>query len=169
VVQNGKRKQTSYAWRNTTVGYALDAFYNSNVGDAQKLAQQWQDTNIAEGIGPNGKFSTADHRWFWASHGDTDMSKAWPYYYAKEDYQRCFEVKRAVDPNGVFSPNPFVVGWPETKPKHRAAAPAAAAAFASTPEHALDDAAFAKGHADRAKARAEAKGIDTAELFRSNV
>ena len=71
--------------------------------------------------------------------------------------------------DGLKLPNPFVVGWPETAPKQLAAASAAGVAFASKPEPALDDAAFAKDHADRARSRAEAKGIDTAELFRSNV
>jgi hypothetical protein len=170
VVKNGKRKQTAYAWRDTTVGYALDAFFNTNVDNAQKLAQQWQAANIAEGVGPNGKFSTTDHRWFWASHGNTDMSKVWPFYYSTAaDYARCLKVKHAVDPGGVFSPNPFVVGWPETAPKHKATVPAAVAALVTEPEPALDDAAFAEGHADRARSRAKAIGIDTAELFRSNV
>ena len=94
VTKNGKRKQTAYAWRNTTVGYNIDVFYNTGMPNAQKLAQQWQDTNIAEGVGPNGKFSTADHRWFWASHGDLDMSKVWPFYYSKADYEKCCKVKQ---------------------------------------------------------------------------
>jgi hypothetical protein len=170
VTKNGRRKQTSYAWRNTTVGYSLDVFFNTWVEGARKRAQEWQDVNIAEGVGPNGKFSTTDHRWFWASHGSTDMSKVWPFYYSPDDYAKCCKVKQAVDPNGVFTPNTFVVGYkPEAAPKHLAAAPPATVAAGSKPEPALDDAAFAKGHADRARARAEAKGIPSAGLFRSNV
>ena len=169
VTQNGKRNQTAYAWRNTTVGYNLDAFVNRNFKFAQTIAQDWQNTNTKEGIGPNGKFSTTDHRWFWASHGDLDMSKVWPCYYSPEDYAKCCQVKNTVDPNGVFTANTFVVGYaPETAPKHLAALPTPSVTSASKPEQELDDAAFAKGHTERAKARAEARGISTDHLFRSN-
>jgi hypothetical protein len=166
VTKNGKRKQTSYAWRNTTVGYDLDVFFDAGVQNAQKLAEEWQNVNIAEGVGPNGTFSTADHRWFWASHGNLDMSKVWPFYYSTEDYAKCRKVKQTVDPNGVFTANTFVVGYlPETAPKHIAAAPRDTA-IVCKPEEVLDDAAFTKGHADRAGLRAKAKGIAAAELFR---
>jgi hypothetical protein len=169
VVQNGKRGRTSYAWRNTTVGYSLDGFFDASVENARELARQWQDVNIAEGIGPNGKFSTTDHRWFWASHGSTDMSVVWPCYYDSKDvYTRCCKVKEAVDPKGVFTANTFVVGYePATAPKrpHLSATPAGGAT--SEPEEKLDDATFVKGHADRAMIRAQAKGIPTAELFRT--
>jgi hypothetical protein len=165
VTKNGKLKQTSYAWRNTTVGYNLDVFYNTRVQTALKLAQEWQDINIAEGVGPNGKFATADHRWFWASHGDLDMSKVWPFYYSTDDYAKCCNVKQTVDPNGVFTANTFVVGYsPKTAPKSLAAAPPDVA-IARKPEEALDDAAFSEGHTDRARLRAQAKGIDAAELL----
>ncbi|WP_156435775.1 FAD-binding oxidoreductase [Bradyrhizobium lablabi] len=168
VTKNGKRKQTSYAWRNTTVGYNLDVFYNTRKQNALTLAQEWQNINIAEGVGPNGRFSTTDHRWFWASHGDLDMSKVWPFYYSTDDYAKCCQVKQTVDPHGVFTANTFVVGYsPETAPEHVAAAPRDVAT-ARKPEEVLDDAAFAKGHADRARLRAQAKGIATAELFRSS-
>jgi hypothetical protein len=166
VTKNGKRKQTSYAWRNTTVGYNLDVFYNTRVQNAQKLAEEWQNVNTAEGVGPNGTFSTADHRWFWASHGDLDMSKVWPFYYSKTDYEKCCKVKQAVDPNGVFTANTFVVGYlPEKPPKHLAAAPYDMAIVRKF-EEVLDDAAFAKEHADRIGLRAETKGIAPAALFR---
>ncbi|WP_334512454.1 hypothetical protein [Bradyrhizobium sp. AZCC 1693] len=165
VTKNGKRKQTSYAWRNTTIGYNLDVFYNARMQNAQKLAAEWQNINIAEGVGPNGTFSTADHRWFWASHGDLDMSKVWPFYYSTDDYAKCCKVKQTVDPSGVFTANTFVVGYsPETAPKHLAAP--CDIAVVRKPEEVFDDAAFAKEHADRAGLRAQAKGIATAKLFR---
>ena len=166
VTKNGKRKQTAYAWRNTTVGYNIDVFFNTRMPNAQKLAQQWQDTNIAEGVGPNGKFSTADHRWFWASHGDLDMSKVWPFYYSTDDYAKCCKVKQAVDPSGVFTANTFVVGYsPETAPKHLVAAPRDMS-IAGKSEAVLDDAAFAKERADCAVPRAQEKGIASARLLR---
>ncbi len=166
VVKNGKLRRTSYAWRNTTVGYALDAFFDASVEGARELAQQWQDVNIAEGVGPNGKFSTTDHRWFWASHGSLDMSVVWPCYYSPADYKTCCKVKKEVDRNGVFTANTFVVGYePATAPKHLHWPATAAGGATSEPGEKLDDATFVQGHADRAKSRAQAKGI-TAELFR---
>ena len=123
--KNVDRKQTAYAWRNTTVGYCLDAFHNPNVTNARWAAEQWQKVNNDEGVGPCGKLSKVDHRWFWASHGDTDMSKVWPFYYSPEDYERCCKIKKKHDPKGVFSPNAFVVGYPETAPKHLASLTAA--------------------------------------------
>lgn len=169
VTKNGRRKQTSYAWRNTTIGYNLDIFFNGDMTDAEKLAQEWQSVNVAEGIGPNGKFSTADHRWFWASHGNLNMNEVWPYYYSEDDYAKCCKVKKEVDPHGVFTPNTFVVGYtPDSAPKHLAllVAPDRDATITGTPKEELDDAAFAKGHADRAKLRAQAKGINAVNLFR---
>jgi len=116
--KNAARKQTSYAWRDTTVGYCLDAFYNPNVPNARWAVGEWQKVNNCEGIGPCGKLSKVDHRWFCFSHGDTNMSDVWQFYYSPEDYHRCLEIKKKYDPNGVFTPNSFVVGYPDTAPKH---------------------------------------------------
>jgi len=166
--RNGGRKQTSYAWRNTTVGYNLDIFYNCKMPGAKKHAQDWHLGNLTEGVGPNGKFSTTDHRWFWASHDNIDMHKVWQYYYSDDDYAKCCKIKAEVDPNGVFTPNTFVVGYPDSAPKHLAlnVAPVTKATITGEPEEVLDDAAFTKGHADRAKQRAKEKGIDVTNFFR---
>lgn len=120
MTKNGARKQTSYAWRDTTVGYCLDAFYNPRVEDARGIADHWQKINNDEGIGPHGKVSTVDHRWFCFSHGDIDMRNVWRFYYSPEDYCRCCKIKEEYDPHGVFTPNPFTVGYPESAPKHGA-------------------------------------------------
>lgn len=164
--KNGQNGQTAYAWRDTTVGYCLDAFYDPNWENALGVVKKWQDVNDAEGIGQNGKVSKVDHRWFCFSHGSIDMSQVHQYYYSQADYDRCLKVKKAVDPHGVFSPNPFVVGWPDTAPAYGAlpAAPHDAAVATGIPEQKLDDAAFTKGHAERAKARAAKKGIPTVKL-----
>jgi FAD binding domain-containing protein len=156
----GANKKTAYAWRDTTVGYCLDAFYNPRAENALRKLEQWQGVNIAEGIGPHGMVSIPDHRWFWASHGDLDMSKVWQFYYSSaEDYERCCKVKKLVDPNGVFTANTFVVGY-----THDTARKPVALLAAPPPEQKLDDAAFTKGHAERARRRAEAKGITTVKL-----
>ena len=162
VTKNGRRKQTSYAWRNTTVGYEFDIFYNKNMPLAYKHAHEWQKVNFEKGIGQNGKFSTTDHRWLWASHGSLDMCEVWPCYYSDEDYARCCKVKAAVDPNNVFTPNSFVVGYEPNSAQKHIALPVTSvneATMPGEPEEVLDDAAFTKGHADRAKRRAKAKGI----------
>ena len=159
VAKNGRRKQTSYAWRNTTVGNEFDVFYNPAVPGAHACAHEWQNINIAEGIGKKGKFSTSDHRWFWSSHGNLDMCEVWPFYYSKEDYERCCKVKKHVDPTGVFTANTFAVGYePSSAPKHVALPDTQV----NQPEEVLDDAVFTHGHADRAKRRAKAKGINVA-------
>ncbi|HEX5807838.1 MAG TPA: FAD-binding oxidoreductase [Anaerolineales bacterium] len=169
VTRNGRLRQTSYAWRNTTVGYNLDIFYNPAVTGALQHAQDWHNANIAEGVGPNGKFSTTDHRWFWASHDKLDMCEVWPYYYSADDYAKCCKVKAQVDPNGVFTPNTFVVGYmPDSAPKHLVLPVARVneASIPGQPDEKLDDASFTAGHADRAKRRARAKAINTAKFFR---
>ncbi len=168
VTKNGKRRQTSYAWRNTTVGYNLDIFFNHKMTGAQTLAHDWHTVNRIESVGKNGRFSIDDHRWFWASHDNTNMQDVWQYYYSKDDYDRCCKIKAEVDPNGVFTPNTFVVGYPNSAPKSPALPVKSVdkATTTSKPEDVLDDAAFTKGHADRAKLRAQAKGIDAAKFFR---
>ncbi|HSG42350.1 MAG TPA: hypothetical protein VLA72_04265, partial [Anaerolineales bacterium] len=81
VTRNGKSKQTSYAWRNTTIGYEFDIFYNpARKDNVFKEAYEWQKINQSEGIGLDGKFSTIDHRWFWASHGNLNMYEVSQYY-----------------------------------------------------------------------------------------
>jgi hypothetical protein len=154
VIKNGRRKQTSYAWRNTTVGNEFDVFYNPAVPGALACAQEWQNTNFTEGIGENGKFSTSDHRWFWSSYGKLNLHEMWPCYYSPDDYERCCKVKAKVDPNGVFSPNPFAIGYKSDSMSFDEVT------ITDQIEKILDDAAYTKGHSERAKRRAQAKGIN---------
>lgn len=42
VTKNGKRNQTAYAWRNTTVGYNMDVFFDASAQNAPKLASGHQ-------------------------------------------------------------------------------------------------------------------------------
>ncbi|HAV76748.1 MAG TPA: hypothetical protein DCX53_05270 [Anaerolineae bacterium] len=169
VTKNGKLKQTSYAWRNTTVGLNLDIFYNKNMPGAQTAAHKWHTDNRREAIGRHGKFSTSDHRWFWASHDHINMHQMWRHYYSDKDYERCCKVKKKVDPKGVFTPNSFVVGYtPKSAPKHASLNKAQIdeAEIFGQSEEVLDDSMYTKGHTDRAKLRAKAKGIDVTEFFR---
>ena len=158
VTKNGKRKQTSYAWRNTTIGYEFDIFYDPDA--AYGLANDWQKVNRDESIGPNGKFSTVDHRWFWASHGNLNMNDVWQHYYSKDDYDRCCKIKAEADPSGVFTPNPFAIGYKSDNTS------GTEATSSDQAEKTLDDAAYTKGHIERAKQRAQAKGINVDNFFR---
>ena len=165
VTKNGRRGQTSYAWRNTTVGCNLDIFYNKKMTGAETIAHDWHTGNRLQGVGPHGKFSTTDHRWFWASHDNIDMHRMWHHYYSDEDYARCCKVKEKVDPNGVFTPNSFVVGHaPDSEPEYLTLTDTRVNEAIGTgqPEEGVDDAVLTKDHVKRAKQRAQAKGIHVA-------
>ena len=108
---------TSYSWRDSTIVCILDCFYDQSFPLAQKTAEEWQSTNDSQGIGPNGKFSKEDRRVLWGSYSrvgkseDFNMGCSWPYYHDnKEQYDRLCEIKKEVDPEGVFTPNDFCVG-----------------------------------------------------------
>jgi hypothetical protein len=132
---------------------AVDIFYDPKMIGAQTLAHDWHTVNRIESVGPEGKFSKTDHRWFWASHDNINMHKMWRHYYSNADYDKCCKVKAKVDPKGVFTPNSFVVGYtPHSKPDKEET-------ISEQSEEILDDATFTKGHAERAKQRAKAKGI----------
>lgn len=166
VTRNGARKQTSYAWRKTTIGYNMDIFYNPIDPDAISNAYKWHKENLKQGVGKNGMFSKKDHRWFWASHDNINLDDVWKKYYSsKEDYDRCRRVKKQVDPKGVFTPNPFAIGYKPKKAllRHKTVSPVDKTGEV---EEFLDDALFTKGHTERAKQRAQAKGINVDKFFR---
>lgn len=108
---------TSYSWRDSTIVCVLDCFYNQLSPFAKGIAEKWQLTNDNEGIGQNGKFSKEDRRVLWGSYSrvgkseDFNMGCSWPYYHDnKEQYDRLCKIKKAVDPDNVFTPNDFCVG-----------------------------------------------------------
>jgi len=73
-------------------------------------AEDWQKVNDEEGIGPNGVFSKQDRRQLWGSYGDWDLDKVWNLYYEdRATYDKLRQVRKAADPYGVFTPNPFCV------------------------------------------------------------
>jgi hypothetical protein len=111
---------TAYSWRDATIGFNMDLFYDAGTNpNAQALAQRFQNQYAVEAIGPNGIFSKPDLRWFWASHGDKDLSRVWQYYLSPTAYQSLLGIKAAHDPNMIFSPNTFCVGGakPPAKPR----------------------------------------------------
>ena len=100
---------TSYSWRDSTICQDLDCFYkDGEVG--KKAAAEWQAGNDKIMIGEDSPYSKQDKRVLWASYGDWDMEKSWPFYYEDRDkYERIGRQRYKADPNGTFTPNPFNV------------------------------------------------------------
>jgi FAD binding domain len=98
---------TSFSWRDSTVACTLDCFYGPG---AKETAEEWHRINDSEGIGPQGKFSKQDRRVLWGSYGSIDLDASWSYYYEdRAKYERLRKARRAADPDGLFTPNPFCV------------------------------------------------------------
>lgn len=120
-VVNGERGETAYHWRDGMV-VGLNVFYDPKNPGSRERAEAWQARIDAEGTGTEpGHISPEMYRWFGFPTGNQVMSEVWSAYFTPEAYERCLAVKRAVDPNGVFSATPFAVGYDE-----RAGADAAA-------------------------------------------
>ena len=102
-----KDNGTSYSWRDTTMVAVLDCFHNKQ---AEVTAVDWQRGNDQEGIGPDGKFSKKDRRVLWGSYGDFNLDNVWDKYYeSREKYNKLREVRKRMDPDGLFTPNTFCV------------------------------------------------------------
>ena len=98
---------TSYSWRDSTLVCTLDCFHESA---AKVQAEGWEKVNDLEGIGPNGKFSKQDRRVLWGSYGSFDLDKNWSSYYEdRAKYEGLQKARKAADPDGIFTPNPFCV------------------------------------------------------------
>jgi len=109
VIQN-KGNGTSYNWRDSRLGFTCDIFYTPTE-TAHRFALDWQAANDNAFIGENGCFSKRDIRYFWGSYGNHDLTSVWPCYYESEEvYKRLLAIKKAVDPQKIFSPNPFCIG-----------------------------------------------------------
>jgi len=114
--RNGQNSPASYSWRDTNLGYTIDAFYNH--AHLHDTAKKWQEGND-KGVGkPDAPFCEHDHRLLWASH-DLDLSANREYYYdnvPEGKYERLCEIKKRYDPTGVFTPNRFCIGLPVPDP-----------------------------------------------------
>jgi hypothetical protein len=104
----GQSGETSYSWRDSTFVYTLDAFYElGDQGQSKANAIAFQN-ELGSGLGT---FASEDRRVLWASFGDHNMRNVWHAYYdSVEKYERLVEIKKRVDPKGIFTPNAFVVG-----------------------------------------------------------
>ena len=100
---------TSYSWRDSTVVVTSDCFYTE--GEKGKaLAGKWQAANDKLMCGENSSYSKDDRRVLWASYGDWDMDKSWPFYFESRDkYEKIGKQRFLADPDGTFTPNPFCV------------------------------------------------------------
>jgi hypothetical protein len=113
--------KTAYSWRDATIGINFDIFYDVETNaDALALAKSYQAAYTAKAIGPGGLFSNPDLRWYWATHGNRDLSQVWQYYLSPAAYQRLLQIKQTYDPQSVFSPNAFCVGGARQPSKPRA-------------------------------------------------
>ena len=100
---------TAYSWRDSTVCQVLDCFYKEGE-EGKALAKGWQDVNDKLMCGEKSTFSKRDKRVLWASYGDWDMDKSWPFYYEdRAKYERIGKQRSLADPQGTFTPNPFNV------------------------------------------------------------
>ena len=100
---------TAYSWRDSTVCQVLDCFHKEGE-KGRALAQSWQAVNDKLMCGENSPFSKQDKRVLWASYGDWDMDKSWPFYYEdRAKYERIGKQRFLADPQGTFTPNPFSV------------------------------------------------------------
>jgi FAD/FMN-containing dehydrogenase len=116
---------TCYAWRDTSMSYAFDVFYDE-YGVLDELvhllpekpkawAQRWAAENDRLFIGEDGTFDREDRRFLFGSYcgegENDDLNVGWRRYYETEEkYQRLCALKKKYDPTGVFTPNPFAVG-----------------------------------------------------------
>lgn len=98
---------TSYSWRDTTMVCVLDAFYED---ESKERAENWQQVNDMQGLGPNGRFSSEDRRVLWGSWGDFSLHDVWDKYHESQvKYEKLRAVRKQMDPNGRFTPNTFAV------------------------------------------------------------
>jgi hypothetical protein len=109
--------KTSYSWRrDITVVAVMDAFYKPDKSLRPKeVAEKWQMDNDVGYKGTQGSFSPGyDRRVFWGSYGTTadeyDLEKSWPLYHeTAEKWARLKAIKKQVDPDNIFSANPFSI------------------------------------------------------------
>lgn len=109
--QNGLSGDTSYSWRDTTICAVMDCFYFEG---HQQRALDWQAENDKRSLQ---YFSAEDRRVLWGSYGSFDLHDSRRFYHEDEaKYNRLCAIRDRVDPQGVFVPNTFCIGWVRTRP-----------------------------------------------------
>ncbi|KAF9939995.1 hypothetical protein BGZ67_008538 [Mortierella alpina] len=108
---------TAISWRDSHICLVLDCFHRG-YRSAKRNAKEWQKENdLCVGL-KDSKFCKEDRRVLWGSH-DLNLHQAHAHYFdnypadlPKTKYERLCEIKKKVDPDGVFTPNGFCVGAP---------------------------------------------------------
>ncbi|KAG0027213.1 hypothetical protein BGZ82_009104 [Podila clonocystis] len=108
---------TAISWRDSHICCVLDCFHKG-FRSARKIAKEWQKENDKSVGRADSKFCKEDRRVLWGSH-DLNLDQAHDHYFdnahavfPKTKYGRLCEIKKRVDPDGVFTPNGFCVGAP---------------------------------------------------------
>jgi hypothetical protein len=110
-MRTGDDGKTAFAWRDATLAMNFDLYHDAMAKpDAARLADELRARYLERAVGPGGAFSDADLRWLWASHGDRDLSRAWPHYMSAPTHDRLLRIKQSYDPRSVFSPSAFGIG-----------------------------------------------------------
>ncbi|OQV04220.1 FAD binding domain-containing protein [Cladophialophora immunda] len=100
--RNNAGNGTAYTFRDATLGGTWDIFY-----DQQKEAAEKWHAETDKGLAQH--FSDVDRRVLWGSYGDWNMKNVWQNYYDEQTYKKLQQVRKAADPQGIFTPNPFCV------------------------------------------------------------
>jgi hypothetical protein len=104
---------------------AFDFFYDFERNgkpwpEPHETGKRWLESVSNTGIGANGKYSPEDLRFLYCPWGDstspwghnTNLDEMWRYYYDDEKvYRTLLDIKRRLDPDHVFTPNSFCVGY----------------------------------------------------------
>ena len=109
VSENGKAGLTSYSWRDQALAMSHDSFYSVAWLwlKAHKWAEKWQRVNDRVFI-ENKAFAETDMRMFAYTFGDRVLEDVWHCFYdSREKYERLRKIKGELDPEGLFSADPF--------------------------------------------------------------
>ncbi|KAF9273039.1 hypothetical protein BGZ68_001882, partial [Mortierella alpina] len=108
---------TAISWRDSHICLVLDCFHRE-YRSARKTAKAWQKENDKCVGRADAKFSKEDRRVLWGSH-DLNLDQEHDHYFdnahavlPKKKYERLCEIKKKIDPDGLFTPNGFCVGAP---------------------------------------------------------
>jgi FAD/FMN-containing dehydrogenase len=108
VAENDKAGITSYSWREQAFAMSHDAFFSVVwLWDVGANAEQWQKENDEVFIGQKA-YADADMRMFAYTFGDRVLENVWRNFYdSEEKYERLRRIKGTLDPDGLFSADPF--------------------------------------------------------------
>lgn len=120
---------SAVAWRDVTmlcfqyVHFDVTDHFGRDWGAPRAFSEAWIDRTKRGAVGPDGVLGPDDRRWNAFPEQDEDLDQERAHYFQSEEvYQRVLAVKRAVDPDDVFTANRFCVGASRKYGQGRAAA-----------------------------------------------